>query len=430
MLTFQMFFKRQTGSNVIRIKGVKTLYYSSKDLTNLIEAIEGFQEDLNTSVFFSLDSGEDELTVLEKGDTIDISVLTCSLEKCPTLRVCHPLGSSEGSCCTPTIDGSVVVPKKFSLIIDLLHTPEKENKLCFLGAVEALQSWIDDYITALQDYWRLKKSIFELVPYHFSLNDEIVSVFYPLKLRDEDLADVREELHSGLSLPMDRPYLRRGSALLFNTKTDNKLVSVHQDLKSPPGDRLIATVSGRYTYYHYLQDGAQDNGWGCAYRSLQTIISWFNWQGYSNVKMPNHKEIQKALVKIRDKEAKFIGSKQWIGSIEVSHCLEYFCRIQSKILSVTNGENMSSIARALLMHFETQGTPVMIGGGVLAHTILGIAFDENSGDARYLILDPHYTGPEDLHLITSKGWCGWKEGRFWDEKAHYNLCLPQKPVGI
>jgi hypothetical protein len=34
----------------------------------------------------------------------------------------------------------------------------------------------------------------------------------------------------------------------------------------------------------------------------------------------------------------------------------------------------------------------MIGGGVLAYTLLGVQFDELTGDAAFLILDPHYTG--------------------------------------
>jgi len=42
------------------------------------------------------------------------------------------------------------------------------------------------------------------------------------------------------------------------------------------------------------------------------------------------------------------------------------------------------------------------GGGVLAHTILGVAWSENSGQIRFLILDPHYTGEEDLQTITDK----------------------------
>lgn len=42
------------------------------------------------------------------------------------------------------------------------------------------------------------------------------------------------------------------------------------------------------------------------------------------------------------------------------------------------------------------------GGGVLAHTIIGIDFDELTGNVKYLILDPHYTGGEDIKTIINK----------------------------
>lgn len=42
------------------------------------------------------------------------------------------------------------------------------------------------------------------------------------------------------------------------------------------------------------------------------------------------------------------------------------------------------------------------GGGVLAHTILGVDFNEVTGDVKFLILDPHYTGAEDLKVILEK----------------------------
>lgn len=45
----------------------------------------------------------------------------------------------------------------------------------------------------------------------------------------------------------------------------------------------------------------------------------------------------------------------------------------------------------------------MSGGGVLAHTILGVDFREVSGEVKFVILDPHYTGPEDLHSDTITG---------------------------
>lgn len=38
----------------------------------------------------------------------------------------------------------------------------------------------------------------------------------------------------------------------------------------------------------------------------------------------------------------------------------------------------------------------------MAHTILGVAWNEMTGQIKYLILDPHYTGGEDLHVILDK----------------------------
>ena len=67
------------------------------------------------------------------------------------------------------------------------------------------------------------------------------------------------------------------------------------------------------------------------------------------------------------------------------------------------------------------------GGGDLAHTILGVDFNKNTGDLKFLILDPHYTGSEDLQVIQGKGWCGWKGVSFWNKAAYYNLCLPLRP---
>lgn len=63
---------------------------------------------------------------------------------------------------------------------------------------------------------------------------------------------------------------------------------------------------------------------------------------------------------------------------------------------------MPSHARELARHFDTEGTPVMIGGGALAYTLLGVAFHGGTGEARFLILDPHYTGPDELDTIQGK----------------------------
>lgn len=70
------------------------------------------------------------------------------------------------------------------------------------------------------------------------------------------------------------------------------------------------------------------------------------------------------------------------------------------------------------------------GGGVLAHTILGVSYDDLFENVEYLILDPHYTGSEQLSTVINKGWCGWKKKDFWRKDAFYNMCLPQRPKCI
>lgn len=57
----------------------------------------------------------------------------------------------------------------------------------------------------------------------------------------------------------------------------------------------VYLVQGIYSYHHYMQDRVDDNGWGCAYRSLQTICSWFQQQGYVQRPVPTHKEIQQVV---------------------------------------------------------------------------------------------------------------------------------------
>lgn len=104
-----------------------------------------------------------------------------------------------------------------------------------------------------------------------------------------------------------------------------------------------------------------DNGWGCAYRSLQTLASWFKLQGYVNREVPAFQDIQQCLVDIKDKPANFLGSRQWIGSTEVSFVLSTLLGIDCKILYVSSGEEMGSKGPELVGHFRMHGSPIMIG---------------------------------------------------------------------
>lgn len=71
--------------------------------------------------------------------------------------------------------------------------------------------------------------------------------------------------------------------------------SVLYSLLTVPGGKQYL-VQGDYEYHHYMQDHMNDNGWGCAYRSLQTLMSWFRMQGYTDLPILTHKEIQQVWI--------------------------------------------------------------------------------------------------------------------------------------
>ena len=246
----------------------------------------------------------------------------------------------------------------------------------------------------------------------------------------ETMRNQRKRIHEMFRLPMDWPLARLTSGVVVRPETDTRLMNVHESLLSPtPSDvGMKYTVKGSYFYYHYNQDSFDDRGWGCAYRSLQTIWSWFRLQHYTRTEVPSHYLIQKMLVDAEDKPREFLGSKDWIGSFEISLCLDMQLGIQSRILSVKSGAEMKEKGRELASHFTDHGTPVMIGGGVLAYTLLGVDYDEVSGDTRFLILDPHYTGTDIVKSILDKGFCAWKTVDLFKKDAFYNLCLPQRPA--
>lgn len=89
-----------------------------------------------------------------------------------------------------------------------------------------------------------------------------------------------------------------------------KARNVHHSVlaKNTAPKKPIYSVAGDYIYYHYLHDNFKDDGWGCAYRSLQTLFSWFKLQGFTAVGVPSIPEIQQILVDMGDKPASFLGN--------------------------------------------------------------------------------------------------------------------------
>ena len=255
---------------------------------------------------------------------------------------------------------------------------------------------------------------------------------------DLGLERTREAYHLMFGLPTDKPALRVANARRFggtsaSSSSSSRLRDVHL---LPPGlpkshvpQGTTHCVRGAYEYYHYMQDRFDDNGWGCAYRSLQTLCSWFALQNYTALAPPTHREIQRVLVDIGDKPESFVGSSSWIGAVELSYVLDERYGFSCKILTVPSGRDLPSRARELALHFDETGTPIMMGGGKLAYTLLGVQWDEKTGECAFLILDPHYTGGEDVKAIVPR-WCGWKKCEDVFARDFYNLLMPIPPKGV
>ncbi|CAF5080592.1 unnamed protein product [Rotaria magnacalcarata] len=88
-------------------------------------------------------------------------------------------------------------------------------------------------------------------------------------------------------------------------------------------DDTIDNVRGILYFYHYNCDEQDDRGWGCGYRTLQTLCSWVIniKQEYSSSIVPSITKIQEILLNLEDKPVSFIRSNQWIGTCEATMIL-------------------------------------------------------------------------------------------------------------
>lgn len=97
-------------------------------------------------------------------------------------------------------------------------------------------------------------------------------------------------------------------------------------------NELVDTIRGNLAFYHYKCDGQDDRGWGCGYRTLQTLCSWIinvKKEFSSTNNIPSITKIQEILVNLEDKPSSFIKSNQWIGTYEATIVLSQLYDVQS-----------------------------------------------------------------------------------------------------
>eukprot|EP00127_Corallochytrium_limacisporum_P003548 Clim_evm31s150 gene=Clim_evmTU31s150 len=221
-------------------------------------------------------------------------------------------------------------------------------------------------------------------------------------------------------------------------------------------DISVAIISTPVVYFHYGMQGIADAGWGCAYRSLQSLVSNLILTGRCcertatdelrghgcECRVPHHGgQTQDVL---RKSMCDLPRNDQWIGSMEVSAYLDDQFEVPCRIIHVAADGDVCGLANHredLLEHFQTFATPGMIGGGVEAQTLCGVRWvrDAPLAETEFLVLDPHFRfNPGSLggHALETerlaeaqrRGYIAWHTAETFSVKGtqgnFHNVCLP------
>ena len=210
--------------------------------------------------------------------------------------------------------------------------------------------------------------------------------------------------------------------------------NIHRQCEPPLSADTVVLTLGDFQYYHYNCDRVNDAGWGCGYRTLQSMCSWIkavqDSQGKSTADVPSINQIQHALVTMDDKQESFCGSKEWIGTIEATLVIDHYYDVACKIIHVPSGAALADHVDTIESHFLTGGSPIMMGGDsdAAAKAICGICRAKNdSTDTYLLIVDPHYRdgGAVTTEALLERELLLWKPVNSFMHSSFYNLCLPQ-----
>lgn len=237
------------------------------------------------------------------------------------------------------------------------------------------------------------------------------------------------------------------------------LENVHLYVKPPSESGKTYLTQGNFSYFHYKCDNYDDVGWGCGYRTLQTMCSWIRNLLESNKLsslassestlihaisssstspsssvsssslrpiLPSILEIQTTLINLSDKPDSFFGSREWIGTLEAFYVVDALYDVPCKVLHIPHNEDIKKYANIVKKYFEDYGGFIMMGGDVDSAS-KGIAGIHISGNQAYfLVIDPHFVGklksPQEL---IETNFVRWQHSSQFVDSSFYNLCLPQ-----
>ncbi|XP_055687491.1 probable Ufm1-specific protease 1 [Lutzomyia longipalpis] len=210
------------------------------------------------------------------------------------------------------------------------------------------------------------------------------------------------------------------------------LENVHEGLPDPTPSGKTFVIRGKYSYFHYNCDGFQDAGWGCGYRTLQSMCSWIRnssmeKSGKATQSVPTIPKIQETLVQLNDKPESFVGSREWIGALEVFYTVDALYDVSCKIIHIPSNNDVKKYVSLVKQYLEDYGGFIMMGGDVDCSSkgIAGVHIAGN--DAYLLIVDPHFvttSGNVTIEEVQRKNFVKWQHTSEFLDSSFYNLCLP------
>ena len=184
-------------------------------------------------------------------------------------------------------------------------------------------------------------------------------------------------------------------------------------------------VDGLLAYYHYGCDGFDDAGWGCGFRTVQSILSWLSPQEPP----PSIPELQRLL-------GHSAGTRTWIGVQDAVVILDELHGAQVEVLPLRSGHELPAQLARIESHFSAGGGPLMVGGvaDVYSKTVIGVRHASEDHEGALLILDPHYIGDaaltHDVDTLSAGGWAAWRPlSRALNSGSSYNIALPRPISG-
>eukprot|EP00798_Chlamydomonas_sp_ICE-L_P000603 gene603-2029_t len=173
-----------------------------------------------------------------------------------------------------------------SLSLDVLCYVPHGTLLAELGQ-KVLQPALMSQLNACKELLASESALTVLKAYHFlpAGRSHHVTLLYPnltSETNELKLASMRQGIHALLGLPNNQPCVRSSNALDFG------LAESAGSVAGPEQVRLKDVHVGLGLPAIGGSDRFNDKGWGCAYRSLQTICSWFRLQQYTSRPSPGH----------------------------------------------------------------------------------------------------------------------------------------------